>query len=367
MKVNRNVSFFVFGFFGLLFHSCSNEVDTPSVKGNNVQLETVNQTTNRESDSLEYVFGTITQERNYLYVNHQIDVGTAKFVPLRERPISKAETEYSNTGGEGPFAFNNHLIIKYLHNGDFVELLDSTDRFYKVRAVDYSGIVEGYIIKSISKSPTLVSAKYVKRGGDRILPFCKTFVSKEFQDILVSTNTKGKEKFMSAINGTVGNNILFKVFLGGCKRSQGFNPSRIGSSLVSRYVTYLSTDFYLFALRNNDNTFMLEGEPPALIKKYSVSADTLIIDILTTWQSARPEISVYKLYPLDKLDPNSKVWVLDDTVSMIDISVYDNYCNTASLDVNDCLNILENYLQKEVGPEKTGYLDNYGPWLLWGL
>lgn len=353
-------------FVGLML-GCSDSSDLTSDATSKIQIDTgsvvgpILEESHWESDSLNFLQGTATQERVYMEFDYRIDVGTAEFIPLRKRPITEDEVAHSNKGGQDASEFNNHLVIKYLHNDELVELTDSSNRFYKVRVMDYNGIAEGYILKSIKGRTALKPITVRRESLDKIVPFCKTFLTEKFVDLVKNTKGNGKEKFVSALHHTHQEDLMFKVFLGASKRYTA--PSNTAGGDFSKYVNISSNDYFFYPVLNSSQTFMLADQPPDLIRFYDVRKDTLFIDVMTWSAIGRPETISHKLYPVDKLDPYSKRWVLNDSVSLIDISTFDNQCvNPSDTDIDYCLRILDSYLMNRIQSRTSGYVDNYLAW-----
>jgi hypothetical protein len=145
----------------IILSSCSarQQQKAPVVSGTSEHVNKVDSTMSDKSlykDGNNDVIAGGLKDKPSEHERFVIDVAGGDLdIPLRKRPLNKAEISIANSGSDEGKRLNKESIITYLPNGIDIEVIQVLDWSYYINAHTLGGAVKGYIVKGYAGKSTI--------------------------------------------------------------------------------------------------------------------------------------------------------------------------------------------------------------------
>ena len=296
--------------------------------------------------------------------------------PVFTRELSPKELDLFLSDAK-QFYFNNEdLVAVFIKVGNQVELIGEIDDYYKINLGFLKGNQEGFLLKEYCGNLTIkcsVEPQYSMNSFNSItnpelLPYCRILIAEKFHNLLKEgKDKKNPEQHLNNILDQTGTELLlFSIFVGERRREISHDPERGGSG--NSYDFYsIRNEYYMYNFCNYFNMFVaLNPNIPQKIDSVNFYGDTVKMTVSGQYSlQLNQETSFIILYPKDKrtaiANQNGDVWILNDSISMIDISYLTNQINVSESEKGHIYfyEILELYIQSVLPKRKTKYLEQY--------
>ena len=300
----------------------------------------------------------------------------AEYIPVRKIKLSNQELINSNSGSFDGKILNDSSIMAYLYNGHLVELIEEEGIFYRINFEYNNQSYSGYIIKSFCGKTTLVKSnagRYLKKISNHPLkPYCRILVSKKFSDILKECKDTNDPLncFKKAIDQTLTQLLIHSLFVGESRRHLVKNYSRAGGD-NSDSIYRVDVDYYTYDFGNFSNMFVATNpNRPLKIKTYNIIDDTIYYSrysgvLFDELGNVKRRIQTQKIFPKYGKrafsNINRDVWILNDSIEMLDISFLANKFEIRETQIGHFYyyEILDQYIQEILPKRNQGYLNEW--------